>query len=134
VLPHFLVDTHILLHWRSNPRKLSKEQLRVLRAEEHHGRPFALSAFSLVELALLISEGRLGIKESADDFFAELETRPALQILPITFQIAAHIASVGHQLRDPADCAIVATARVHRLKLLSSDRRIINSKLVSVIE
>jgi PIN domain nuclease of toxin-antitoxin system len=36
-------------------------------------------------------------------------------------------------LRDPADQAIVATARVHRLKLVTSDQRIIESKLVPVI-
>lgn len=132
--PQFLIDTHILLRWRSDPGKLSKEQLRVLRTEERTGRPFALSAFSLLELALLISEKRIGIKQSADEFFAELETRPALQILPITVQIAAEFASVGHQLRDPADRAIVATARVHRLQLITSDRRIIDSKLVSVVE
>jgi PIN domain nuclease of toxin-antitoxin system len=37
-------------------------------------------------------------------------------------------------LRDSADRTIVATARVHRLRLLTSDRRIIDSKLVSVID
>lgn len=36
--------------------------------------------------------------------------------------------------RDPADRAIVATARVHRLRLVTSDQRIIESKLVPVIE
>lgn len=130
--PQFLVDTHILLYWRTNPSKLSKEQLRILRAEERNGRPFALSAISLVELALLISERKLGIKQSVEEFFAELETRPTLQILPITFQIAAEFASVGHHLRDPADRAIVATALVHRLRLITSDQRIIDSKLVTV--
>jgi PIN domain nuclease of toxin-antitoxin system len=128
-----LLDTHILLHWRNDTRKLSNQQLRLLRTEERSGRPFALSAFSLLELALLISEKRLGIKDSPDEFFSELESRPALQIMPITFQIAAEFASVGHHLRDPADRAIVATARVHRLKLLTSDQRIIDSKLVATV-
>jgi PIN domain nuclease of toxin-antitoxin system len=126
-----LVDTHILLHWRNDSRKLSEEQRRVLRTEERDGRRFALSAFSLLELALLISEKRLGIKESADEFFAELETRPALQVLPITFQVAAEFAAIAHAVRDPADRAIVATARVHRLRLITSDQRIIDSKLAS---
>jgi predicted nucleic acid-binding protein len=34
----------------------------------------------------------------------------------------------------PADCIIVATARVHGLRLLTSDRRIIESSLVSTVE
>jgi len=41
---------------------------------------------------------------------------------------------MGNALRDPADRAIVATARVHRLRLVTSDQRIIESKLVLVIE
>lgn len=76
-----------------------------------------------------MSEGRLRTKESADEFFAELETRPAVQILPVTFEIASQFAAIGRALRDPA---VVATARVHGLRLLTSDDRI-NSKLVTVI-
>jgi PIN domain nuclease of toxin-antitoxin system len=37
-------------------------------------------------------------------------------------------------VRDPADRAIVATARVHRLLLVTSDQRIIESKLVPVVD
>jgi PIN domain nuclease of toxin-antitoxin system len=37
-------------------------------------------------------------------------------------------------LLDPADRTIVATARVHGLRLVSSDRRIIDSGLVTVQE
>jgi len=41
---------------------------------------------------------------------------------------------VGDSLRDPGDPEIVATARVHRLRLLTADQRIIESALVPVIE
>jgi PIN domain nuclease of toxin-antitoxin system len=133
VLFQFLADTHILLHWRNNPNKLSREQLRVLRAEVHRSRPLAVSAFTLIELALLVSEGALQTNETPEQFFAELESNPAFEVLPITFQIAAEIASVGRQLRDPADRAIVATTRVHRLKLITSDERIVGSKLVTTV-
>jgi len=37
-------------------------------------------------------------------------------------------------LRDPADRAIAATARAHRLRLVTSDHQIIESKLVSMVE
>jgi PIN domain nuclease of toxin-antitoxin system len=36
-------------------------------------------------------------------------------------------------LRDPSDRAIVATARVRNLRLLTSDQRIIGSNLVAVV-
>jgi PIN domain nuclease of toxin-antitoxin system len=37
-------------------------------------------------------------------------------------------------LRDPADRVIAATARVHRLRLVTSDQRMIESGLVGVVE
>jgi PIN domain nuclease of toxin-antitoxin system len=44
------------------------------------------------------------------------------------------VAAQGDSLRDPSDRVIVATARVHRLTLLTADQRIIESDLVAVIE
>lgn len=43
------------------------------------------------------------------------------------------VASLG-RLRDPADRAITATAKVHRLRLVTSDLRIIDSGLVPILE
>ena len=57
-----------------------------------------------------------------------------LQVLPVTFEIASEVASMGRALQDPADRAIVATACVHRLTLVTSDQRIIESKRVPVID
>jgi PIN domain nuclease of toxin-antitoxin system len=84
--------------------------------------------------AILSSQGRLKQKTSLDQIFEDLQANPIFQVLPLTFEIAREVASMGSVLRDPADRAIVATARVHRLRLVSSDQRIIQSKLVPVIE
>ena len=67
-----------------------------------------------------------------DGFFDHLQAGRVFQILPLTYEAAAEVASLGG-LRDPADRAIVATARVERLRLVTSDQRIIDSKLVPVI-
>jgi PIN domain nuclease of toxin-antitoxin system len=63
----------------------------------------------------------------------DLNSNPVFRILPLTYEVALEVASLG-VLRDPADRAIVATARVHRLRLVTSDRRIIQSQLIQVIE
>ena len=55
-------------------------------------------------------------------------------MIPVTFEIAREVASLGSLLRDPADRAIVATARVHRLKLVTVDQLIIESRLVPVVD
>jgi len=131
LLPRLLLDTHIVVRWLTNPKKLSREQVRVLEAVVRRAEPVALSAMSLLEITVLGSAGKLGVKVPLDELFEDLEA-PLFQILPITHEVAAEVALLGI-LRDPADRAIVATARVERLSLVTSDQRIIASKLVPVI-
>ena len=93
-----------------------------------------VSAISLHEIALLAD----GIKaRSAPDsmtLFHELDNNPAFRIIPLTTDVAREVAALSDSLRDPADRAIVATARIHRMRLLTADQRIIESDLVPVIE
>jgi PIN domain nuclease of toxin-antitoxin system len=96
--------------------------------------PVTLSSMSLLEIAILSSQGRLKARTSLDQLFDDFQTNPAIRVLPLTYEIAHEVASMGSALRDPVDRAIVATARVHRLRLVTSDQRIIDSKLVSVID
>jgi PIN domain nuclease of toxin-antitoxin system len=127
------LDTHILIRWLFETRKLSRPQLRALESAVRRGEPVALSAISLLEIAVLASEERLALKVSLDEFFRDLNSNPTFRILPLTSEVALDVASLG-VLRDPADRAIAATARVHRLRLVTSDQRIIESKLVPVVE
>lgn len=87
---------------------------------------------SLLETAVLASQGKVRLKASLNQFFGEIQANPVFQVLPLMYEIASEAALLGN-LRDPADRAIVATARVHRLSLVTSDQRIIESKLVPVI-
>jgi predicted nucleic acid-binding protein len=73
--------------------------------------------------------GRTGGTQRLQD----LTSNPLFRILPLTDEVALDAASLG-VLRDPADRAIAAAARVHRLRLLTPDRRIIESKLVPAVE
>jgi PIN domain nuclease of toxin-antitoxin system len=132
LLPRLLLDTHIVVRWLTDAKKLSREQVRVLEAAVRHGEPLALSAVSLLEIAVLASQGKVRLKMTIDEFFDHLQSGSVFQILPLTFQVAAEVVLLG-SLRDPADRAIVATARVQRLRLVTSDQRIIESKLVAVV-
>jgi PIN domain nuclease of toxin-antitoxin system len=88
---------------------------------------------SLLELAFL-NEGKQRLSFRLEKVFYELDTNPVFRIIPLTTDIAYEMAAMGDALRDPSDRAIVATARVHRLRLLTADQRIIESALVPVIE
>lgn len=131
MLARLLLDTHIVVRWLAEGKKLSREQVRILDAAVRRAEPVALSAMSLLEIAMLTNQGRL--RSRAGEFFEELQANPLFLILPLSYEVALEVASLGGDLRDPADRAIVATARVHRLRLLTSDQRIIESRLVPVV-
>jgi PIN domain nuclease of toxin-antitoxin system len=134
VSPRYLLDTHVVVRWLAEPKKLSREQTRALDEAQRQGEPVAVSAMTLLEIALLFADRSRRVRGTANDIFAELKANPIFQIFPLTIDIALEVGFLGSLIRDPADRAIVATARVHRLQLLTSDQRIAESNLVSVIE
>ena len=88
----------------------------------------------LLEIAVLFGEGSTRLRVPAQELLAALGPGTGFHIVPIDVEVAAEIAAMGDALRDPADRAIVATARVHRLRLVTSDQRIVETKLVPVVE
>ena len=131
--PRFLLDTHIVVRWLAAPKKLSTEQARVLREALRRREPVAVSAVTLLELAVLFGQGSTRSKIPVDQLLGKLESSPAFEVIPITVDVASEVAALGGWLRDPADRAIVATARLRGLRLLTSDQRIIESALVPVV-
>ena len=93
----------------------------------------AIGAISLLEIALLASGEKPALKVSLGELFQDLNSNPVFRILPLTYEVALEVAYLGVP-RDPADRTIVATGRIHRLRLLTSDQRIIDSELVQLIE
>jgi PIN domain nuclease of toxin-antitoxin system len=127
------LDTHVLVRWLIDARKLSRTQLRTLESAVQRGEPLAFSAISLLEIAVLASGEKPALKVRLEEFLEDLNSNPVFRVLPLTYEVALEVASLS-ALRDPADRAIAATARVHRLRLVTSDQRIIESELVQVIE
>lgn len=131
--PRFLLDTHVLIRWLSAPKRLSRDQRHILDDAVRRSEAIAVSAITLLEIAIL-ADKRSGPHEvPLGQLFSELESHPLLQIVPLTLEIASEVAALGPSLRDPADRTIVATARVRNLRLLTSDQRIIESNLVPVV-
>ena len=130
--PRFLLDTHIVVRWYAVPKKLSRDQIRVLNDAERSGECLGISAISLIEIVTLAESERIRVR--LNEVFDELDNNPMWRIVPVTTDVAREVAAIGDSLRDPVDRAIVATARVNRLRLLTSDQRIIDSGLVSTIE
>lgn len=131
--PHFLLDTHVVVRWLAEPRRLTRDQARALREAVRNRQQVAISGISLLEIAQLDGLDRSRVPAPPREMLAEIGKNPVFQILPLTVEVATEVAALGPKLRDPADRAIVATARVHALRLVTSDQRIIDSGLVPVV-
>lgn len=129
----YLLDTHVVIWWLMDDRKLSKEHARLLEKAERSGIPVGLSAMSLWEIAKLVERGRLELTQSVDESLEQLETSAFVTMLPLTASVAVESTRLGARFNaDPIDQIIAATARCHGLTLLTVDERIISSGVVAV--
>ncbi len=115
------LDTHVLLYALTDdltPRE------RALLSDE----TWSISAIVLWEIAKLTELGRIEI----DLDHAEL-TRilTRIQTWPLTLDICRSIKSLDFD-SDPADEIIAATSIVHRVPLVTRDRKMRRSKLVPI--
>lgn len=129
-----LLDTNIVVFRVSNRKKLSRDQLRVLDQADAEGREVAISGMTLAELAFIDGSKNLRNQHSAKDILLFIGNYPGLTVLPITIEIAREAAALRPILIEPRNCIIAATARVHGLRLLTTDQRIIAANVVSTIE
>jgi PIN domain nuclease of toxin-antitoxin system len=128
-----LLDTHALVWWVDGSKKLAREQSRATERAASTGALF-LSEISFWEIAMLVEVGQLTVREPLDEWLERAAAAPAVQRIGITPAIAREVASLSTTRNwDPADRIIVATARVLGARLVTSDSRIIDSKLVPTI-
>jgi len=129
-----LLDTHILLWWFEQPRRLSKAQRRVL-ARASDTLALGVSDVTLWETAFLVEAGRVRLSLPLDEWLARATAAPLVERCAMTPAIArAMIDLTTTRDWDPADRVLVATAHVLGVPLVTSDARIIESGLVSVVE
>jgi PIN domain nuclease of toxin-antitoxin system len=126
-----LIDTHILVWWTSNPEKLLPSHGELLGLPDQL---IALSIISCWEIAKLVQHGRLEFDRPVLEWLNSALKLHNIEMLPLTPEIAVestHLPDSFH--RDPADQIIVATARVHKLPLMTQDSRIREYQHVLVV-
>jgi PIN domain nuclease of toxin-antitoxin system len=130
----YLLDTHVLFWWTAEPARLAPAQRRALNDAESSNARLSISAISLWELAMLVTRGRIEVSAPLDIWLAELESDPAIAVIPITARVAFEAVRLGPGFpADPADRIIAATAICHGLTLLTADRRIRDAGEVPVL-
>jgi len=113
------LDTHLLVFALAG--EVTARERRVLARDT-----WSISAIVLWELAKLVQLGRVELDLEAAEV---VRTLSALHVWPI--DLAVSLCSTRLDFKgDPADELIAATSVVHRVPLLTRDRRIRASRLV----
>jgi PIN domain nuclease of toxin-antitoxin system len=129
-----LLDTHILIWWQIEPSHLTGAQTRALDLSREIGEQLGVAAITLWEIAKLVSLRRVQFEQELDVVLRGIEQHPLLRIVRLDAYVARESTMLGGRLKgDPADQLIVATARVHGLRLVTADQRIRRSETVPVI-
>jgi PIN domain nuclease of toxin-antitoxin system len=126
-----LLDTHAWVSWVEHDGRLDPRTLDAIDSLPPDARPY-LCDISLWEVAMLVELKRLALDIPLEEWLAASSHPRSVRLIAITPVIAAETAVLPSTFhRDPADRLIVATCRVMGLSLLTSDRRILRSRLVS---
>ena len=111
-----LLDTHVLLWWLADDRKLGKTAREIIANPTND---VHVSTASVWEAAIKASLGRLEIE--LDDL-EEAIVRNGFRPLPIGFRHAVTAGRLPSVHRDPFDRMLVAQAGVEELRIVSHDR------------
>lgn len=129
----YLLDTHALVWWVSGSGAPSRAQKRAFASASERA-PLALSDISLWEIASLHERRRLKLALPLRDWLSRATAAPLVRRLELSPAVVAEMSSLASTRDwDPADRLIVATARVHGLRLVTSDERILESGLVATV-
>ena len=128
-----LLDTHVLIWWLNDRRRLSPAQQEVV-GSAGPASPLLVSDISLWEVATLYGLGRIRLTVPLREWLDKVAAPPLVRRHGISPAIAAEVAALPESFhRDPADRIVVATARVLGATLLTQDRRIVDAALVDTL-
>lgn len=118
-----VLDTHVWVWWTLDPARLSEAQREEIAGNENNR--IGVSAISCWEIAKLCEYGRMELPVELSEWFRAALRYPGVMLLELTPEIAVESTRLpGGFHRDPADQIIVATARVNRCPLATSDDKI----------
>lgn len=111
-----LLDTHVVLWWQTDDRRLGREARRAIAAADI----VWVSAVSGWEASIKIARGRLRV----DEKFRILVAVDGFTELPVLLTHAERLLDLPPHHADPFDRLLVAQALVERATIVTHDRAI----------
>jgi PIN domain nuclease of toxin-antitoxin system len=126
-----LLDTHIWLWASLEPQRLSPAARDALENPENK---LFISALSWWEFLLAFRKGRIQIEGEPVAWGRQSMARLGLEVLPVSEDVAIEVEHLhGFERQDPGDRFIVATARIHKLQVVTADAWILQWPGVQVL-
>ena len=110
-----LLDTHVVLWWRADSRRLGRAVRRTI-AEANIAWVSAVSGW---EVAIKQGLGKLRLAES----FVSMVRASEFEELALTLRHADHLLTLPHHHTDPFDRMLIAQAQVEGVTIVTHDRQ-----------
>ena len=122
-----VLDTHAWIWWVSEPARLG----RIARREIDRAGAIGVPAICCLELATLVSRGRISLDRPPLRWMHEALALPRVDLLALTPAVAIKAAELPVSFPgDPADRLIAATAILESALLITRDERLHESAAV----
>ena len=129
----YVTDTHPLVFWSSNRRRrLGNRARRILQETEQGKHSIIVPIVVLEEINRLVERKIVCLEVPFRRWAEELERSPNFQVQAYTLEVLLESVSLA-AIRDPADRAIVATARQLRCPLITADELIRDGEWIDTV-
>jgi PIN domain nuclease of toxin-antitoxin system len=117
----YLLDTGVWLRAVNEFQSIPPKVLKILNTP---GEIFGLAAISLWEVGKKVQSGKLPLPKDLPDWFADA-LAPNIEVLPLSAAVVTDAMRLPQfPNHDPADELIVATSRVQKLILITTDTKL----------
>lgn len=118
-----VLDTHAWIWWVAGA-PLSNDAKLAIEAASRSG-SVLIPAISVWEVAMLESKGRLSLSVPVREWCRRGLSLPGFSLAEMTPEVAIESCQLPGAIHsDPADRLIVATARIHGVKLVTRDEKL----------
>lgn len=127
----YVTDTHPLIYHDGRSRHLSARARTAFEQAENGEALILIPAPALWEVSMLEQAGHIKLSQPFAQWLKDLLNKPCFDCTPLDAEIIAEARTYSFN-HDIFDAAIVATAKLRDLPLITRDTAITNSGLVEI--
>lgn len=121
----YLLDTHIILWWLTNPDTIQKKAQKIIRDKSN---VVYVSSASLWEMAIKKSIGRLTLPHN----LIEIIAMEGFKLLPINAEESLGVADLAMHHTDPFDRLLIMQAKLNDLIIITRDSKMAEYPVIMI--